>query len=399
MSKPLLLVYDDEESMVRRYLERLESVPELRREFKTDSISDEEFIGAVEALRERVRESRNGVADEGDWNLRFDDSSVSIIDYDLIDAASISENGEEIAYYLRFFSKCDFIIGLNRFGQNTFDLTLKGHVDSYADLNIGAKDLANTGLWTGESVDYRPWYWPPVIEYCKSFRKRIADVTENLSEPMVEVLGFPEHIFMSLPPNSLEYLATERDALCGATIGDFFEESTLVLKEKDRKSHFSEETKGRATASRISKWLERTVLPGQDILIDAPHLVSRFPSLLSGNASRLNSWNTTANFGPLKDLGMKLDKIRRFGFKNRHWISRPAWFWQDIIECDDILEVREPWKKINYDYVFAEDSSRFSRRGSCREFTSDVDSPFRRRFVKQFDDYDYRPRIRMYKER
>lgn len=398
MSKPLLLVYDDEESMMRRYLERLENIPELEREFEMDSISDEEFLRAVESLRERVRHSRNRRTNEDDWNSRFDEASVSIIDYDLIDAASISENGEEIAYYLRFFSKCNFIIGLNRFGQSTFDLTLMGHVDSYADLNIGARDLANRGLWTGESDGFRPWYWPSVIEYCKSFRKRIDDVTENFSRPMLEVLGFPEHVFLSLPPNSLECLATERDVLIDATIQDFFERSSLVLKEKDRRSYFSDEAKGRATAARISKWLERTVFPGQDILVDAPHLVWRFPSLLTGDLSRLRTWNKTASFGPLKDLGIRLDKIRKFSFKNRHWLSRPAWFWQDVIECDSILEVREPWKKANYDYVFAEDSSQFSRRGSCREFTSDVDSPFRRRFVRQFSDYDYRPRIRLYKE-
>ena len=39
----------------------------------------------------------------------------------------------------------------------------------------------------------------------------------------------------------------------------------------------------RVAAARLGKWLERLVLPGQNVLVDAPHLVSRFPSLVAAD--------------------------------------------------------------------------------------------------------------------
>ena len=44
--------------------------------------------------------------------------------------------GERVAYIARCFSACGFIIALNQYnnqGQPIFDLTLPGHVNSFAD--------------------------------------------------------------------------------------------------------------------------------------------------------------------------------------------------------------------------------------------------------------------------
>ena len=54
-----------------------------------------------------------------------------IIDYDLLGSQAEksptgSLTGEIIAYLVRCFSRCKLIIGLNQYGSNPFDLTLRG---------------------------------------------------------------------------------------------------------------------------------------------------------------------------------------------------------------------------------------------------------------------------------
>jgi hypothetical protein len=155
----------------------------------------------------------------------------------------------------------------------------------------------------------------------------------------------------------------------------------------------SKDALARVSAARISKWLERLVLPGQDILVDAPHLVSRYPSLMTGDVMDIETWNRTARLVSHEDLGLRTDLIEPFRLKKDHWLSRPVWFWDEVRECQDILEVREPWKMERPNWVFCEDASRFYEEG-CREFIADVASPFARRFVKNFEGVDYRPKVR-----
>ena len=155
----------------------------------------------------------------------------------------------------------------------------------------------------------------------------------------------------------------------------------------------SEDVLARVGVVRLSKWLERLVLPEQDILVDAPHLVSRYPSLMTGDAMDIETWNRTARLVSHKALGLRTNLIEPCRLKKDHWLSRAVWFWDELRECEDILEVREPWKMQTPDWVFCEDASRFYEEG-YREFIAHVESPFARRFVKFFGDVDYRPKVR-----
>jgi hypothetical protein len=166
------------------------------------------------------------------------------------------------------------------------------------------------------------------------------------------------------------------------------------LKLKDgRSGHVSDDVVVRVGAARISKWLERLVLPGQDVLVDAPHLVSRYPSLISDGIEEIETWNRTARRASYDELGVSSENIERFRLKKEHWLSRPVWFWDELRECEEITEVREPWKITQPDWVFCEDASAFHKEG-YREFVADVESPFARRFVRFFEDVEYRPSMR-----
>ena len=110
---------------------------------------------------------------------KIDNASIFIIDYDLLSSQEEGEEkneefftgsltGEIVAYLVRCFSKCKLIIGLNQYGNNPFDLTLRGDLDSFADLNLGGDQLDNPNLWMGDWQDseqeFRPWSWPNLCD-------------------------------------------------------------------------------------------------------------------------------------------------------------------------------------------------------------------------------------------
>jgi len=317
--------------------------------------------------------------------------------------------GEYVAYLVRCFSKCGLIVGVNQFvgvsqyGHNPFDLTLKGHPESFADLNVGQDQLNNLDLWRGTwggvRRGFRPWYWPSLPDYLCDFEKKVDDVRKSLDsgnpdkdKPICEVIGFDPELFELLPRSISQFLGREPAT---TTFRQFVTESGNCLKPKDAQSVNDDEMLARVGAARISKWLERLVLPEQDILVDAPHLVSRYPSLMMGDITKIETWNQTAQLTNYKELGLDTELIESFRLENNHWVSRPVWFWGKLRECENIPEVREPWKRVSSSCVFCEDASRFYEGRMCKEFLADTESPFSRRFVRYFKKVDYRPRVRL----
>ena len=61
-------------------------------------------------------------------------ADVVVVDYDLLRFSEIhvDTTGSRLAYLLRCFSKCGFIIVLNEFGTNTFDLSLGSPVEGFS---------------------------------------------------------------------------------------------------------------------------------------------------------------------------------------------------------------------------------------------------------------------------
>jgi len=116
--------------------------------------------------------------------------------------------------------------------------------------------------------------------------------------------------------------------------------------------------------------------------------------LIEGGKEEIGTWNKTAQLVGHEDLGLETNLIEEYRFEKTHWISRPVWFWDKLRECEDIIEVSEPWETVIPDWVFCEDTSCFHKQEDCKEFFADVASPFTRRFVKNFKGVDYQPRVR-----
>lgn len=392
MKKKKILICDDEEHIREEWKRSLDGIPSIRSTFEVETISDVKFSSTLIDLEKRRRMAREKSSSNpgSHWGENpFDEAAILIIDFDLFGFKKEDYiTGEEVAYLARCYSRCGLILALNQFGTNNFDLTLKGNPSSFADLNLGSEHLASTGLWSEPWDGFRPWSWPLLPQALNAFEKRVDDLLKgNLDQAILTYLEFPNEISEILPRSTKEFL------VCGdmpesATFREFVKDSGNGLRRKDEL--LDDESVARIAASRVAKWLERMVLSGQDILVDAPHLVSRFPSLLTGNINKRDTWNITASFNGLSSLGIKYRLIGDFRFEKQNWLSRPAWFWGRLSNYDRISEVADPWSSERPDLVFCEDLSKFLPQEATLEFVADLPSPFVRRFVANSDSKEVR---------
>ena len=397
-----ILIYDDEDKQTERFeniLRQALNRVDQDTDFDIKPLSDEALQHSIGALQNKqVRFRDNGTC--SNETTEFDDTSIFIIDYDLLKSKVKGLlTGEIISYVVRGFSECKLIVGLNQYGRNSFDLTLRGHLESFADLNLGVDQLGNLDLWRGDWGDFRrgfrPWYWPSLFDSLHNFDRKVVEVRENLDNPICEVLGFTPKLFRLLPRSIVQFIGqSEEQGLAETTFREFVIHSGNGLRPKDA-TISDKNVLARVGAARISKWLERLVLPEQDIFVDAPHLVSRYPSLIADDEKKIKTWNRTAQLVDYRELGLDTDLIEPYRFKKDYWVSRPVWFWDKLRECESIQEIKEPWLSVKPNWVFCEDASRFYNRKDCGEFFADTDSPFTRRFVKDFKGVDYRPRVRL----
>jgi hypothetical protein len=384
-----MLIHDDEQRIRNRFVERLGALKAVSDSFDVQPITNERFTQEIAILEERRRLSRQG--SKSTSKSLIDDAQILMVDYDLLQSSGQDcfMTAEIVAYLARCYSKCGLIIGVNQFGENIFDLTLRGHVESYCDLNLGGVQIDNPGLWSATRSGFRPWYWPELPISLEKWQKRIRDAEQNIEKNIMEVLGLND-IFL-LPKSTSQFIGTDPAT---TTFKDFAKSPGRGLSPKDRV--VEDEDLARIAAARISKWLERMVLSGQDVLIDAPHLISRFPSLLTSDHAKIESWNSATSFVDRKKLPMDHAKIEKFSFKKDFWLSRPAWFWRRIADAQKIKEVAHPWETESSDFLFCEDSSTFEKRDHCKEFTADVDSPYKQRYVHAEPfDANYQPLFRL----
>lgn len=397
--KKKILIYDDRDDLRGKVRAMLESVPTVSDAFTIMTPVQEEMRQSMNTLAERRDEFR----ETGTWEVEeadLDTASIFVVDFELFEAVPFLD-GETVAYLARCFSSCGLIVGY-RYADNSFDLTLRGalqgELQSFTDVYVGGEQLSNASLWTlveDEKTGFRPWHWPVLPSYLRDLEKKVHDVKESLpdSAPICQVLGLAPDLFKMLPRTTSQFLGRNPSE---TSFREFATESGsgLELGDAEAVGDNSHDLLARVGATRISKWLERLVLPGQDTLVDAPHLVSRYPSLLLGDAEDIRVWNRTGRLTDHEDLGLSSKLIEPFRFKQSHWLSRPAWLWDALRESESIDEVKQPWQFKKPDWVFCEDTSRFHEEDKCHQFVADLSSPFSRRFAKVVEGVDYRPRVR-----
>lgn len=382
-----ILILDDTDQFQSEHRQRLRDLPAAK-EFNLPEVTVKQFEDDLITLRKRAQDNGNS---KDDRETCFDRAAILFVDYRLIDLKLAGFfTGEVVAYLARCFSRCGFIVGVNQFGDKTFDLSLCGHPESFADLNIGAEDIENPGLWKNGWSGFRPWYWPLLPYAYNSLEQRVAELTD-LDASIFDFLGLTSEQVATLPRGVLEFLTKGNVADAQkTTFREFVTQSGSGLARKEKTT---DEFQRRVAATRLGKWLDRYLLGGQNTLVDAPHLVTRFPSLLN-NATEIRTLDATAQLVPARELPLKLDLIAKYQFGKTEWLSRPAWFWEALKDDPVISEVASPWKREDFPFRFCEDISRFQAPDDCKEFVANLPSPFTRRYVKRLDGVEYIPELR-----
>ncbi|MDQ3752173.1 MAG: hypothetical protein M3333_04705 [Actinomycetota bacterium] len=369
-----IVLLEDDDALRSEWAEALGTVADLTGDEVSIEVEDD-VAGFVQRLENRREEARRAPQDEPFEGSNVDSADLLVVDYDLT-LAGVALTGRRVSYLARCYSSCGVVMLLNERGDNWFDVRLRGDLEAFAQLPVGGRQLANPGLWSGVPTPYfRPWQWPVIAQAVRDQAARVEIVNGNLYAPAMETVGVPGAVVDAMPRSLVEALSTHVN-LREAT---FDELATSQLRRKDTLG-----AAGRASliAAQLASWLEAIVLPGQNVLVDAPHLVARYPSLLSGPAEELSSWDRTANLSRSADgLGMHADILAEAA-PAAPWLSRPTWFWSVVSENQDIAEVRDPWGSRTAPFAFAEDLSRFVPVDAVRTFTADVDSPFVRRFAR-----------------
>jgi hypothetical protein len=394
-----ILVCDDQTSFTESLVRGLKEIEFVSKNFDVEFLSDR-LGSAIEALENRlVRSTKEGTQDFPDDEAKpIDEAAILVIDYRLI-YINASITGERAAYLARCYSRCGLIVGLNQFQpyvDEYFDLTLKGHPESYADLNIPSNSLFNPGLWFEPWKGFRPWYWPLLPKAVEEYERRVDDIAAHLDESILSYLGIDRVKSVNPSRTVAQFIMAPKNSNPSeTTFRDFVESSGNGLRGRVDigEKPLSDTAIARIAAARIYSWLENMILPGQDTLVDAPHLISRYPSLSGTGVQDIDAWNGIASFDDPTALGLDT-VIEPFRFQKQDWLSRSAWFWSEISNCERIKEVSDPWSVERPKHVFCEDVSRFVPQEEAKGFVAELESPFVRRYVEYLDDIEYSPRVR-----
>ena len=131
-----VLICDDDHGLAAKCVDQVQKIAPKNYKIR-DAPSTEDVCDAVSELLRRRKAVRGGYPYKRQQCL-FDQNDILIIDYDLIhvDAERAQHTGEGIGRLARMYSDCAVVVVFNQFDQVDFDLSLRGHLESHADLLI-----------------------------------------------------------------------------------------------------------------------------------------------------------------------------------------------------------------------------------------------------------------------
>ena len=360
-----------------------------------------EPLGAIRELLARQKAHRNGEK-RLPSPCEFDDLDVMVVDFDLVvfDAANARHTGEEVARLCRLYSRVGYIIVLNQGNRSSdFDLTMVGRPKSYADLNIPAKTVKRSGLWSLASPgEFNPWDWDEIHSTIAARRALVVSVAENLNAGVIETLKIPDQVISAFSDEAYEFIdpsAADPAKLLGVTFADFLKRLSV---HKDVETLIAEDSTQAAevAVARIAKWLSRLLLGPQDILVDVPHLLQRQPSLMSsaaGDPVDANCWNKVIGRSDAIDPGVADASVF---IDSPAWLGTQAYWWPLVESSEQATQLRSgfDFSKVA-DVVFAEDTSQFIPFTEAKEFRASFHNRFDRRYIAKLPGIEYGPTRRL----
>ncbi len=323
----------------------------------------------------------------------FDEIDVLVVDYDLVllNHDGSRTTGEGIARLARTYSRCGAIVVMNQFKGPQFDLGMRGHLESFADVNIDAELADQRSLWVAQQAEegvFNPTIWTPMTDRLSSARKFAATLNESgLDAPMMPLMGLENEALVNLSDSAFGFIsltAETSDQLAGVTARDFLNQclDTEIVKSLEQSAPdllFS------FAGFRLAKWLDRAVLRPMDVLIDTPHLIDRFPFLLLGDASDHQVWNA-ATMNPRE----KLNWAAIADFHNEvasRVLGRPVFDWYQMDADEALAEMQDQYIESGAVRLhLAEDTTRFVENGALTRFRADFHNFGDRRAIEKLDD-------------
>ena len=372
-----ILVYDDQFDLARSWADKIKDAHSDAVVKPANSEDFQELLTLINSRRKAWREAGDN-PDTIDWHeAEADTADVIVVDYDLLQYSDpVDTTGSRLAYLLRCFSKCGFIIVLNEFRRNVFDLRLGSPPEGFADIHIGDEQIGNPGLWQAPFDGYRPWYWPVVPKARENFELCVKDVQDNLETRILDFLDL-DRVIDWIPRRAWDFLLVKQK-IEEVTFKDFVKSSHGGISAKDS---LIPEQIARVAAARIVTLLNSIILPEQSVLVDAPHLVSRIPSLILNQRDEIGMWNKLCNPVTHEIDDLLVENLREYKFKQSHWLWRPAWYWPEINKDEGIGEVKDSRLVEDVAWVFCENISRFVPVDFVRDFRAIVSPPFIKRYV------------------
>jgi hypothetical protein len=402
-----IYVCDDKEALAKGWAE------EIRRKAGNGVTVEriEDPGNEFKKLLRRIPRERRDI--EREVESAFDKADILVVDYDLleVDADQARHTGEGFARTARLYSDCGLVIVMNQFvNEAAFDLSLTGHLHSFADLNIDDRQVGLSTLW-GAKRDgsvFAPWHWPDLESALVQRRALIGRIKDHLDHSLLEVIQFPVEMISRLSDRAFGFLFPLIDGLPGTfsqaenlkklealTVRQFLL-SMNEHKEFERAIEANPTRAASAAAARIAKWYSRAVLAPQDLLVDVPHLLQRMPFLLRsdfGAFGQIKTWNDAIDAGPDALIG----ELRECEFApSKEWTGRTSYWWPKVSNHPKVMELRSEFDLSTFpDVVFAEDASCFIDEKEAVAFRAGFFNQYDIRYIKLFKDVHYGPARRL----
>ena len=390
-----VLVCDDDHELAKHWVEVIRKVA--GDEYTVSDAPDIDVVreSAQELLRRRSELRKGRMAER--QPCIFDDVDILVIDYDLlhVDEDNAQYTGEGLGRLARMFTDCSVVVVLNQYPQAQFDLRLRGNLESHADLNVDAELVEAPGLWQDPPWQgFRPWKWQTLLRAVGTQRERERVVEGELDRSILDTLGMGNEDASRLSDSAFGFLSPNANSFQSLRDVTFWSFLGNAAERRDVEAIWASDKRAvvRVVSARIGKWLEREVLGGQDLLIDVPHFLQRFPFVLGDQIQDLEAWNTAIHD----------DKVLEGAFCKEAWFARSSILsrraiWVSRFQSDE--NVRRMRSEFDFSevpqFVFAEDQSKFVDLSQATEFRAGFHNAFDRRYITRLDGVRYGPQRRL----
>lgn len=373
------------------------------------------LVSALYAREQQIRGGGEPLTEDEDRILESVDSTdVIILDSDLspspedlatLDSAAERETisqvlrngyGDAVARQIRSYTDAGLIVVVNMFwsrhsDSKVFDLTMMQDASSFGDINVSAAELGDKALWFGseeQNGSYYPWSRPS-IDTAYSVVRSSENAVENIDALVFESLGLSASRLLRSQRDLFEDRDAEKstyDDLCSTRLGfRYGGECTSSL------SQHTQRAKVRMAASVLRRWLQRIVVPPQNVYADAPHLYLRLWTLMGQEVDNLAAWNRLPNSTWASSAS--LSAAPALATKLSPFLTNP------VFDIDQALPIARDTFVSSSSFVeslaFAEDTRSFVGEDHVEAFSSDIPGPSGRRHVQVLEGVGYEPAPRL----